>query len=150
MEAIVTDLGLTGIGHIAIRVRDLDRMVAFYTGRLGLAEMFRLYHDDGSLWVVYLRITDEQYLELVPNGTSAATHKAVGPDHLCVTVADLDATVAGLTERGVALTLPLRLGPDGNRQAWIADPEGTRIELMEMSPSSRQAEAIGRMRRGGC
>jgi lactoylglutathione lyase len=146
----VTDLGLTSIAHLAIRARDIDTMVAFYTEKLGFAEMFRLNQDNGSLMLVYLRITDDQYLELFPNGTGdgPTPPQGVGLNHLCLTAPDLDATVAGLTERGVTLTRPLQLGRDGNRQAWIADPEGNRIELMEMSPSSRQAEAITRLRQG--
>jgi lactoylglutathione lyase len=146
----VADLGLTSIAHIAIRARDIDSMVAFYTEKLGFAEMFRLNQDNGSLMLVYLRITDDQYIELFPNGTGdgPAGPQAVGMNHLCLTAPDLDATVAGLTERGVTLTRPLQMGRDGNRQAWIADPEGNRIELMEMSPSSRQAEAITRLKQG--
>jgi lactoylglutathione lyase len=144
----VTDLGLTSIAHIAIRARDIEPMVAFYTEKLGFAEMFRLNQDNGALMLVYLRITDDQYLELFPNGTGdgPAPSQAVGPNHFCLSVTDLDATVAGLTGRGVTLTRPLQMGRDENRQAWIADPEGNRIELMEMSPSSRQAEAIARLR----
>ena len=144
----MTDLGLTSIAHLAIRTRDIDAMVAFYTEKLGFAEMFRLNQDNGSLMLVYLRITDDQYLELFPNGTGdgPAGPQAVGLNHLCLTAPDLDATVAGLTARGVTLTRPLQLGRDGNRQAWIADPEGNRIELMEMSPTSRQAEAIARLK----
>jgi lactoylglutathione lyase len=144
----MSPLGLTGIGHMAIRARELDPMVAFYTEKLGLAEMFRLNQDDGSLMLVYLRVTDEQFIEIFPNGVgeSAPPREATGPNHLCLTVADLDATVAALTERGVELTRPLQLGKDGNRQAWIADPEGNRIEFMEMSPSSLQARAIERLK----
>ena len=51
--------GITGLGHVAIRVRDVDRTLDFYDGKLGLAELLRLHHDDGRLWLVYLRITDD-------------------------------------------------------------------------------------------
>ena len=36
---------------------------AFYTGKLGFAEMLRLDHEDGRLMLIYLRITDQQYLD---------------------------------------------------------------------------------------
>ena len=140
--------GFTGIGHIAIRARDLDPMLDFYTQTLGFAEMFRLHQDNGDLMLVYVRVTDEQYLEFFPNGVgdTAPPREAVGLNHLCLTVENLDATVAELTARGVPLARPVVTGRDGNRQAWIADPEGNRIELMEMSPSSKQAEAIARLK----
>ena len=38
------------------------------------------------------------------------------------------------------------MGLDRNRQCWIEDPDGNRIEFMQMSPESMQAEAIKRLR----
>lgn len=139
--------GITGIGHLAIRARDLDALLDFYTHTLGLAEMFRLIGDDGGVRLVYVRVTDTEYLEFFPNGVgeSVPPREAVGLNHLCLTVSDLDQVVATLTARDVPLVRPLITGADGNRQAWIEDPEGNRIELMEMSPTSRQAEAIARL-----
>ena len=139
--------GFTGIGHLAIRAHDVDRVLSFYTDTLGLAEMFRLHQDNGDLMLVYVRVTDTQYLEFFPNGVGEVSppREATGPNHLCITVDDLDRVVAQLTGRGVPLTRPLITGRDGNRQAWIEDPEGNRIELMEMSPDSKQAEALARL-----
>jgi lactoylglutathione lyase len=140
--------GITSIGHVAVRVADIDRSLAFYTGRLGFPEMLRLHRDDGSLWLVYLRITDAQYLELFPDakGERAPPEDANGLNHLCLTVDDIEAAVARLAERGVPLLRPLKRGADGNRQAWIEDPDGNRIELMEMAPDGLQARAVQRLR----
>lgn len=141
MEAV------TGIGHVAIRARDLDKVLAFYTDTLGFQEMFRINNDDGSLMLVYVRVTDQQFLEFFPNGIGETPPREnAGYNHLCLTVADIEATLADLEARGVPLTRGLQTGRDGNRQAWIADPEGNRIELMEMSPNSKQAEALARLR----
>jgi lactoylglutathione lyase len=124
-------LGLTGLAHIAIRSRDLEASVRFYTEQL-----------------VYLRLTDDQYIEIFPNGEgdSAPASQSVGMNHYCISVANLDTTVAELERRGVVMTRGITLGLDGNRQAWLADPDGVRIELMEMAPDSQQAQAIARMR----
>jgi lactoylglutathione lyase len=140
--------GITGIGHLAIRARDLDRVLAFYTETLGLAEMFRLHQDNGDLMLVYVRVTETQYLEFFPNGVGEGSppREATGLNHLCLTVDDIEKVVGQLTERGVPLARPLITGRDGNRQAWIEDPEQNRIELMEMSPTSKQAEALARLR----
>ena len=143
----MTDLGFTSIGHVAIRARDLDSVVAFYTDKLGLAEMFRLNQDDGSLMLVYLRLTDDQYIEIFPNGVGEApARNAVGFTHLCLAVSDLEATVTALEAAGVTIDIALKTGKDGNRQAWISDPEGNRIELMEMATDSLQAQAITRLK----
>ncbi len=141
--------GITSIGHVAVRVADIDRSLAFYTGRLGFPEMLRLHRDDGSLWLVYLRVTDEQYLELFPDarGGRAPPEDANGLNHLCLTVGDIEAAIAGLVERGVPLLRPLKRGADGNRQAWIEDPDGNRIELMQMMPGSLQEQAVERLKR---
>ncbi|HEY8596854.1 MAG TPA: VOC family protein [Thermomicrobiales bacterium] len=143
----MADLGFTSIGHVAIRANDLENVVAFYTGKLGLAEMFRLNQDDGSLMLVYLRLTDDQYIEIFPNGVGEPpARNAVGYTHLCLAVSDLEATVAALEAAGVTIDVALKTGKDNNRQAWISDPEGNRIELMEMAADSLQSQAIARLK----
>ena len=137
---------IVGIGHVAIRVKDVTRTLDFYVGKLGFEEMLRLDRD-GRLWLLYLRITDTQYLEVFPEGVgdTASGKEAVGFNHLCLEVNDIDAAVAELSVAGVPLTNPLKLGADGNRQAWIEDPDGHRIELMQIAPDSLQMKAIARM-----
>jgi lactoylglutathione lyase len=140
---------VSGIGHVAIRVRDVDRSLAFYVGRLGFSEMLRLERD-GRLWLLYLRITDDQFLEVFPDaeGDHAPDETRNGLNHVCLTVDDLDVAIADLAARGVSLFRPRKMGADGNLQAWIHDPDGNRIELMQMMPDSLQARAIARLRRG--
>ena len=143
-----TKLGLAGIGHVALKVADIGRSLEFYRDRLGFAEMMHLNNDDGSLWLVYLRITDTQFLELFPDGQGdrAPDRDATAVNHFCLECDDLDITAARLRGAGVELTVEPKMGLDGNRQCWIEDPDGNRIEFMQMSPSSMQAEAIGRLR----
>ena len=144
----MAQLGLTGIGHVALKVSDIQRSLEFYRDRLGFEEMMHLDRDDGSLWLVYLRITDTQFIELFPGGEGerAPGSDATTINHFCLECSDLDATAQVLRERGIALTVEPKLGLDGNRQCWIADPDGNRIEFMQMSPSSMQVEAIARLR----
>jgi len=131
--------GLKAIGHVAIRVKDIDRSLDFYVNRLGFAEMFRL-NRDGRLWIVYIRLTDEQFLEVFPDAESdrAPDRNANGLDHLCLEVDDIDLTLADLACRGVPPAREKSLGADGNYQAWLEDPDGNRIELMQLSPTSMQ------------
>lgn len=140
--------GFTGIGHVAIRAKDIDRSLEFYTDKLGLEEMLRLHRDNGDLWLIYLRLTDDQYIELFPYGVGedAPPRESTGLNHVCITVDDVDSVVAQLTEKGVPLISPLKEGADGNRQAWIADPDGNRFELMQMRDDSLQAKAISAIR----
>ena len=79
-----------------------------------------------------------QFIELFyPEG------KAVEEDtrymHLCLQIDDLPAYVAQLVERGIEVSEPTR-GSDHNLQAWVHDPDGNAIELMQIDPSSPQAK----------
>jgi len=136
------------LGHIAVRVKDLKRSLDFY-GRLGLREMTRLLDDKGEPWIVYLRINDDQYLELFPGGVGEWSPKGmgVGVFHICLTVEDLDKAEAALAANGVKLSRPRKAerGVDGNRGMWIEDPDGNQIEIMEMAPGCIQLEAIRRL-----
>lgn len=142
--------GISSIAHVALRVKDIDRSLDFYVRQLQFPEMFRL-HRDGKLWIVYLRITDDQFLELFPDGVGdrAAGREATGMNHLCLGVDDIDAVIAELKKAGVPLTAEKKQGADHNLQAWIQDPDGNRIELMQMAPNAMQADAIKSMKAGG-
>lgn len=133
---------ITGLGHAAIRISDLDAALAFYRDGLGFREAFRLDRD-GEPWIVYLRVGPGSFVELFPGGeptTRTAGH--VGYEHLCLTVDDVHATVEDLGAQGVAFEGEPRMGLDGNWQVWTSDPDGNRIELMQIMPDSLQARAL--------
>lgn len=140
--------GIAGLGHVAIKVSDLDTSLDFYVNKLGFAEMLRLDNDDGSVWLVYLRITDDQYLEVFPGAETdrAPGWNANGMNHMCLAVEDIRSLVGEIEAAGIPLLMPLKHAVDGNWQAWIEDPDGNRIELMQMDPQSLQLRAIARMR----
>jgi lactoylglutathione lyase len=143
--------GVSAIAHVALKVKDLERSLDFYVDKLGFREMLRLDKPDGSpgVWLVYLRITDGQFLEIFPDGEG---ERAPGWDdtainHICLGVHDLDAAISDLDRVGIPLLLPKKMAVDGNWQAWIEDPDGNRIELMQMMPGCLQEQAIERLRR---
>lgn len=140
--------GVTGFEHIAIRARDVETMVRFYTESLGLAEMARLFSDAGDLRLVYIRLTDTQCLEIFPGATDtmAISPQSAGVFHIGLAVENMDEAVADLATRGV-MTTPITLGKsDGNRHAWVVDPEGNRFEMMEMSATGLQRRAGAQLR----
>ncbi len=57
--------------------------------------------------------------------------------HFCLEVTGLDEYCKDLKNKGVDVT-DIKTGMDNSRQAWIADPDGNQIELMEYSHSSLQ------------
>ncbi len=147
----MADLGLKAIGHVALKVADIERSLAFYRDTLGFKEMMRIPHpDDGKPWIAYLRITDTQFLELFVGGESdrAPGPNATAINHFCLESHDLEATAAALRRLGVTLTVEPKTGADFNRQCWIADPDGNRIEFMQLMPGCMQLEAIKRLSGG--
>ena len=82
-----------------------------------------------------------------PGNGRAPGWDANGMNHMCLAVDDIDAVLKRIEAAGIALLLPLKTAVDGNRQAWIEDPDGNRIELMEMDANSLQLRAIARLRR---
>jgi lactoylglutathione lyase len=143
-------LAIKSIGHMAIRVKDVGAILDFYVGKLGFKEMMRLDRD-GKLWLLYLRITETQFLEVFPEGVGerAAAREAVGYNHLCLEVVDIDQSIRELAAAGVELARPKSMGADGNWQCWIVDPEGHWIELMQLMPGCLQEKALARLRAAG-
>lgn len=136
--------GISSLGHIGIKVKDIDKSIAFYTEMMGFPEMFRLHRDDGRVRLVYLRITDDQYLEIFPEAVQdrAPEPETNGINHFCLIVENIEEVVRQLSGKGITLYHPLKTGADNNRQAWIQDPDGNRVELMEMAPNALQFKAI--------
>ncbi|MGR3661636.1 MAG: VOC family protein [Paracoccaceae bacterium] len=132
------------IAHVALQVRDLQTSIDFYE-KLGFPEFLRLNNDDGEPWIVYMRVTDDFYFELFPGPDTGLVKKGqTGVHHLSLQAADIMETVAHLESVGIPLEAPLKdkRGVDGNRGCWIVDPDGNRIELMEMAPDCIQIEAL--------
>ncbi|NLJ85077.1 MAG: VOC family protein [Firmicutes bacterium] len=131
---------ITGIAHTAFRVEDLEKSIHFYTETLGLKEAFRLLHDDGTPWLVYLQINANTFIELFPDGKDRLplTRQSIGFAHLCLHVNDIFAAVTRLRERGLDCPGEPTMGKDGNWQYWVKDPDGNDIELMQIMPDSLQ------------
>ena len=144
----MTTLGLAAIGHVALKVADIRRSLEFYRDRLGFTEMMRLNNEDGSLWLVYLRISDTQFLELFPGGEggSRARKRRDGAQPLLPGVRGFGRHSFRTTRPRHSAHCGTQDGPGRQSQCWIEDPDGNRIEFMQMSPASMQADAIRRLR----
>lgn len=126
------------LGHVAFRVRDLERSSRWYAEAFGAREAFRATGDDGAVQLVYLELAPGQFIELFPNGRNSVAEPSdpIGYAHTCLVVDDLPATLAHLSSVGVAPTAPPRTGRAGQRLTFITDPDGNRLELMAIPPDS--------------
>ncbi|SDD39469.1 lactoylglutathione lyase [Geodermatophilus telluris] len=117
--------------HVGLRVADLGRSLAFYTG-LGYEVLGGVPETEfGSLTMLKLPGDEFVSLELVhdPAGDPVT---AGGLNHLVVQVEALHETVARLAARGIEAGPPG--SPDGSGDlwtAWLTDPDGRRVELVQ-------------------
>ncbi len=104
---------------------DLERTLAFYRDGLGLA-VAREFGEGAGRGVVFF--AGGGYLEVVGEGP-ATPRPGVA---LWLQVRSMEAAVAELTGRGIALARAPRLEPWGLVEAWVDDPDGLRIHLVEV------------------
>ena len=123
------------IGHVVLKVRDLDRSLAFYRDLLGFKVVSEL-----SNVMVFLAADGQNHhdLALLRVGQQAPSPipTAVGLYHVAIQLADWEAVRAAhamLVERGL-----LRGAVDHgvSRSLYTADPDGNEIELYCDAPRS--------------
>ena len=134
---------VAGLSHAAIRTRSIQDSIRYYTEVLGLREAFRMYREDGSLGTVYLYIMPGQYLELFSGGTreGITAPDVIGICHLCLMTKDIRRSYDIVKTAGGPLDSEIKRGKSQCRMFWTHDPDGTKIEVMEMPPESLQAQA---------
>jgi lactoylglutathione lyase len=124
--------------HTMLRVGNLEASVGFYTKLLGMKELRRNEVPAGQYTLVFIGYGDEKahtVLELTYNwGTD---HYEIGTafGHLALGVPDIYATCETLRAAGVKITRepgPVKFGT--TVIAFIEDPDGYKIELIERKP----------------
>ncbi|GHU78889.1 hypothetical protein FACS1894191_0510 [Clostridia bacterium] len=131
-----------GIAHIALRSKDWNKALGFYRDILGFQLQWTL-EKDGKPVIYYLLVRPGQIIELYDGSTEVLEpdQKRAGFSHVCIEVEDINAAAAYIESKGVKLDSPPKRGVDMNYQAWVTDPDGTRIELMQIDPESPHAKA---------
>jgi lactoylglutathione lyase len=119
--------------HSMIRVRDLERSLAFYLGAMGFSVADRFEFDGFTL--VYLRGADGDFeLELTHNhGGDTPYDLGNGYGHLAVCADDLDAEHKRLQDAGAAPAAIKEFFRDGKLLArffFVQDPDGYKIEVL--------------------
>lgn len=108
--------------RVILRPRDRARSLEFYRDTLGLA-IFREF----SVGTVFF--LGQGFLEL----SGEAEEGSPSPDQIIwMQVRDVRAEYARLREQGVTSLAEPERKPWGLDEAWIADPDGTRIVLVEI------------------
>lgn len=123
------------IEHVAVWVRDLESVRAFYLRHLGAASS-RLYHNERTGFRSYfLSFSGGARLEIMSRGDVSAARTpegSAGYAHVALSIGsreNVDRLVQDLEGAGVVVAGRPRVTGDGYYEAVIEDPEGNRIEI---------------------
>ena len=119
--------------HTCYRIGDIDRSVTFYEA-LGFEEVKRMAIRDEAINVFMGLPGDADRLELTYNHGVDEYELGTGYNHIAVSVTDIEGTLKRLGEQGIKPEKPpYRVREGGSLIAFVRDPDGYRIELIEKS-----------------
>lgn len=138
-------IDITAVDHIGIRVRDLDRALAFY-GMLGFELHLKVDFDA----VAIVRNRHGVELNLVYNANASADGRNIlmdvgekypGYTHVALRVASIRATMEVLRRHDVRITQgPVSFGHDGHVSVFVRDPD---LNVVEFRGRSEDLSSLG-------
>ncbi len=131
--------GIVGVNHVGIAFDDLDAAIEYYTETLGFPEAFRMENDSGEIGLVYVQVSESTFVELQPTNEN----RGPGINHFGVHVGDIDAAIETWRGRG-AEAQDSRRSSTNAILSNIFDPDGNRMELLQLPPESEHAQATAR------
>jgi catechol 2,3-dioxygenase len=122
-------MGVKALGHAVLRVRDLERALAFYRDTLGLKEVARY-----GARMVFLSCGENHHdlaLQEIGKGAPALNPAAVGLYHLAFKVGDNLQDLVEMKRRLEAAGVQILGASDHNvsKALYVLDPDGIEIEL---------------------
>lgn len=145
-----------GLGHVAIRARDIEKTAAFYRDVLGFPEAFRMYDlPNGALGSVHIYLAPNQFIEIFPGGRNAlpegeakaeAVARPIGLVHICLTCGDIEEMFQEIRARGAPIDTEIKTGVSKCLQFWTHDPDGNAIEFMQLTPGCLRTQAMERLK----
>ena len=127
-------MNILGLHHVAVICSDYGRSKSFYTEVLPFTIICETYRAERDSWKLDLAIPGGGQIELFsfPNPPPRVNRpEAQGLRHIAFSVEDLEAQIADLLSKGIAVE-PVRTDElTGQRFTFFADPDGLPIELYE-------------------
>jgi len=126
--------------HTMLRVGDLERSIAFYTEVLGMRLLRRKDYPGGRFTLAFVGYGDEAdtaVLELTHNWDTSSYEIGSGYGHIAIGVDDIVAVCDQMRAKGGRIVR--EPGPMKNGTtviAFVEDPDGYKVELIEQSSRS--------------
>ena len=124
--------------HTSIRTSNMERSINFYTKLLGLKLVNRREIPQNNAEIAFLRNPEAKgaTLELTfyrnQKKFSQPDYENRLFDHIAFEVKNMKTTIAAMRAANVTITdEPFRLGTSGSLIAFVEDPDGTLIELIQ-------------------
>jgi lactoylglutathione lyase len=127
--------------HTMLRVGDLDRSIAYYRDVLGMELISRKDYPDGKFTLAFLgygRNPEQAEIELTHNWGVESYELGTAYGHVAVGVDDIHAVCNRIRAAGGKITRepgPMKHGT--TVIAFVVDPDGYKIELIEERSRSR-------------
>ena len=133
---------MTALDHVGLSVADLDAQAQWYVDTLGLVRSTPFEIAPLGIRGVFVVHAEHGWaIELLSRDGSRAGLRATDPPsalltqgygHICLRVDDVDAVYDRLLVAGATDRMSPRPAPEeGVRMAFVADPEGHLIELLD-------------------
>ena len=140
---------ITGIHHVGVHVRDLDRMMTFYSEALGFEAIDQFEWEDvevvdrlidvpGSAARGAMLRAGTCYLEMFefkapqPDSPEPKRPYDKGYTHFCLDVTDIEAEYERLKGHGMTFGAPAPIDMGHVKSVYGRDPEGNVIEIQEV------------------
>ncbi|MBL8226910.1 MAG: VOC family protein [Bryobacterales bacterium] len=131
---------ITGVAHIALYVKDVEKSRAFYKDFLGYGEPFDLKNPDGTLSLTFIKVNERQYIELFPERAPETDRL----NHISIETTDAEAMRRYLASRGIKVPERVPKGRSGNSNFNIKDPEGHTVEIVQYEPTGWSVRERGK------
>jgi lactoylglutathione lyase len=131
-----TNTGLR-LNHVGIAVKNFDESMNFYTKVMGFRVAFRFPSPDGKPTTTYFQINRDTFLEMAP----ATETLSAGITHIGIETENLKATVSRIRQAGGTVEDSHVSGPTKALLSNVTDPNGIRLELIELTPDSLHRKA---------
>jgi len=122
--------------HTMIRVVDLERSIQFYEQALDLKLLRRKDYESGRFTLAFLGYHDESegtVIELTHNWDRKEYQLGDAFGHLAFGVENLEDAYQKCLDCGAAAKVAPKVFGSGTRLAFVKDPDGYDVELIELS-----------------